>query len=262
MIVGEVSLQLRMRAVCLALIAIGCNAAQPVPTPPTTAATPTATGSSVASVPPATLSAPRGAPGAITGKLGYPSDFVPALRIYAIDPSAPGRYRVLHTAQNQQTYQIAGVVPGTYFVYATSVSAGQTDAFGGAYTKAVACGLRADCTDHTPVPVQVRASSVADGVDVRDWYAPPGTWGKPPTDREPFKNGDQVVVDNPQADEVNARDAPTLGGKILRTIPNGTQLLIHGAVATADGYDWYPTQISPDQDVKLAFVAGYALRKR
>lgn len=110
--------------------------------------------------------------------------------------------------------------------------------------------------------MQVRSSAVADGVDVRDWYAPPGTFPKPPTGREPFKSGDQVIVDNPQADEVNARDAATLRGKILRTIPNGTQLTIQGEPTSADGYDWYPTQIFPDPDVKLAFIAGFALRKR
>jgi hypothetical protein len=83
-----------------------------------------------------------------------------------------------------------------------------------------------------------------------------------PTDRVQFKGGDQVVVANPEADGVDARDAPNLGGKVLRRIPNGTQLTIQGGPTTADGYDWYPTQIVPDQDVKNAFVPGFALRRR
>jgi hypothetical protein len=221
---------------------------------------------SVTPVPPVTASSASpgqvAIAGAITGKLGYPSEVIPALRIYAIDLAAPGHYRVIHTTPNQRTYQIAGVAPGTYAVYASAYSPGQPDALGGAYTKAVACGLGAGCTDHTPIPVQVRSGAVADGVDVRDWYALPGTYPKPPSDREPLKSGDVVIVDNPQADEVNARDTPTLGGKILRAIPNGTQLTIQGGPTTADGYDWYPTQIVPDQDVKNAFIAGFALRKR
>jgi hypothetical protein len=256
------SLRVLARAVCVAVVAAGCSASQVVPTPaPSATANPTPTASSVAAS--ATSPATPGIPGAITGKLGYPSDFIPALRIYAIDPTAPGRYRVVHTAQNQQTYLIAGVAPGTYFVYASAYSlAGPPELLGGAYTKAVACGLSSGCTDHTPVAVQVRPGAVADGVDVRDWYAPPGAYPSPPTGREPFKNGDPVVVDNPQADEVNARDSATVRGKILRTIPNGTLLTIQGGPTTADGYDWYPTQIVPDPDVKLAFVAGFALRKR
>lgn len=255
------SLRSLMRAACVAVVAVGCTAAQPVPTPsPSATANPTPNAPLV--TPPATSPAAPGIAGAITGKLGYPSDFIPALRIYAIDAIAPGRYRVVHTAQNQQSYQIAGVAPGTYFVYASAYSLVQPDTLGGAYTKAVPCGLNAGCNDHTPIAVQVRPGAVADGVDVRDWNAPPGSYPKPPTDREPFKSGDQVVVDNPQADEVNARDAASLGGKILRTIPNGTQLTIQGGPMTADGYDWYPTQIVPDPDVKLAFVAGFALRKR
>jgi hypothetical protein len=249
-------------AACLVVTA-ACTAAQPVPT---STPTPIATASSTPNAPPvttpATSPAPPGIAGAITGKISYPSDFIPALRVYAIDPTAPGRYRVVHTAQNQQTYLIAGVAPATYFVYASAYSLGQTDTLGGAYTKAVACGLSAGCNDHTPLAVQVRPGAVADGVDVRDWFPPSSTYPKPPTDREPFKSGDQVVVDNPQADEVNARDAPSLSGKVLRTIPNGTQLTIQGGPVTADGYDWYPTQIVPDPGVKLAFVAGFALRKR
>jgi hypothetical protein len=255
------SLRSLMRGACL-VVAAGCTAAQPVPTP---TATPLATASSTPNATPATTPAtspaPPGIAGAIIGRVGYPSEFIPALRIYAIDPTAPGRYRVVHTVLNQRTYLIAGVAPGTYFVCATAYSLGQPDTFGGAYTKAVACGLIAGCNDHTPLAVQVRPGAVADGVDVFDW-PPPGTYPKPPTDREPFKSGDQVVVDNPQADEVNARDAASLGSKILRTIPNGTQLTIQGGPVTADGYDWYPTQIVPDQDVKQAFVAGFALRRR
>jgi hypothetical protein len=252
------------RAVCLVVVAAGCTAAQPLSTPSATAtAAATQTVRAVTSVP--TVTPPAIAPGAagvITGTLGYPSEVIPALRIYAIDPAAPGRYRVLHTTQNQKTYQIAGVAPGTYFVYASAYVPGQPDTFGGAYTRAVACGLGTGCTDHTPIPVQVRSGAVADGVDVRDWYAPPGTNPKAPTDREPFKSGDQVVVDNPQGDEVNARDAATLGGRILRTIPNGTHLTIQGGPTSAAGYDWYQAQVLPDSDVKLAFVAGFALRKR
>lgn len=252
------------RALCLAVVAAGCGPAQssPPPTPTTSAATAaTPTPSTQVTTAPTSPAAPAAA-GAITGKLGYPSEGIPPLRIYAIDQSAPGRYRVLHTAQNQLTYLMAGVAPGTYLVFASAYSLGGPDALGGAYTKAVACGLGAGCTDHMPLAVQVRPGAVADGVDVRDWYAPPGTYPRPPTGREPFKAGDQVVVDNPQADEVNARDAANLRGKILRAIPNGTPLTIQGGPVSADGYDWYPTQIAPDPDVKLAFVAGFALRKR
>ena len=254
------SLRALLHGACVAVVAAGCTAAQVAPTPtPTQIASASPTPGAPSITQPVTSAAAPGIPGAITGQLGYPSDFIPPLRIYAIDSTAPGRYRVLHIAQNQQTYVIAGVAPGTYFVYASAYSlSGPTEVLGGAYTKAVACGLSAACADHAPIAVQVRPGAVADGVDVRDWYAPPGTYPSPPTGREPFKSGDQVVVDNPQADEVNARDAATVRGKILRTIPNGTQLTIQGGPVTADGYDWYPTQIVPDP----VFVAGFALRKR
>jgi hypothetical protein len=264
----EMSLPLLTRAVCLAVLATGCSASQPSATPsgtvgPTVSVQAVTSPTPLATPPPQVTVAP-GAPGAITGSLAYPSEVIPPLRVYAIDTAVPANYRVIHTSVNQKTYLIAGVAPGTYVVYASGSSSpvGPNDRFGGAYTKAVPCGLGPGCNDHAPIPVQVRSGAVASSVDVLDWYAPPGAFPKVPSGREPFKAGDQVVVDNLQADGVNARDAATLGGKILRTLPNGTQLTIQGGPVTADGYDWYPTQISPDPDVKNAFVAGYALRGR
>src|SRR3981189_106377 len=129
------------RVICLVVVAAGCTAAQVTPTPtPTAPATASSTLSAPSTTPPVTSPAAPVIAGAITGHLGYPSDFIPALRVYAIDATTPGRYRVLHTAQNQQTFLIAGVAPGTYVVYASAYSlSGLAEVLGGAYTKAVAC---------------------------------------------------------------------------------------------------------------------------
>src|SRR5688500_231575 len=50
-------------------------------------------------------------PGAITGRLGYPGEAVPALEIYAIEAAGPKVYSV-RTNFNQQTFTIGGIAPG------------------------------------------------------------------------------------------------------------------------------------------------------
>ena len=40
------------------------------------------------------------------------------------------------------------------------------------YSQAVACGLGSECTDHSPVVVQVAPGAEISGVDICDWYAP------------------------------------------------------------------------------------------
>jgi hypothetical protein len=243
--------------VLLAVIAAGCTALQPEATPAATAsATPAATPSET---PIATPPIAAGVPGAIEGHLAYPSAYVPPLRVYAIDVAAPARYRVVTTLQNQQIYLIANLPPGEYRVFGVTADS-TTGAFGGAYTRAVGCGLGPSCTDHTPLAVQVKAATVTDKVDVTDWYAPAATYPAIPTGREPFKPGDRVVVDNPYADGVNAREKAGLGARIVRTLPNGTELAVERAVASVDGYDWYA--VSPEPDVPLAYVAGFALRRK
>ena len=113
--------------------------------------------------------------GVISGRLSFPSEFLPAQAIYAISAGGNSYYRV-ETVSYQARYRILGVRPGKYFVYSTRLPLypGSTDVmhFGAGYTKAVSCGLSSDCTDHTPIPVQVRPTETTSGIDVTDWYEP------------------------------------------------------------------------------------------
>ena len=52
----------------------------------------------------------------------------------------------------------------------------------GGYTVAVLCGLTYGCDDHSLVPVEVLGGYLTPGVQVLDWYAPAGTFPKPPMD--------------------------------------------------------------------------------
>jgi hypothetical protein len=81
-----------------------------------------------------------------------------------------GDVLTLSTTANQTSYTKT-VPPGTYHVYAWLDGFG----LGGAYSAAVPCGLTVDCTDHALLPVEVSAGATASGIDLLDWYGPPGS---------------------------------------------------------------------------------------
>jgi LPXTG-motif cell wall-anchored protein len=122
--------------------------------------------------------------GTITGALGYPSDFIPPLRVYAIriDDSSSTAYSI-QTELNQGVFTMAGLPPGDYHVLAYYVG----DLAGG-YTVGGGTG-----TDHTLIPVTVRPGETTSGVEVRDWYAPPGTFPPEPETSIPVSTQDMVA---------------------------------------------------------------------
>jgi hypothetical protein len=151
------------------------------------------TAASFARAQPATPAAGATA-GTISGRLGYPSEFLPPLAIYAISTDGRHFYRV-QSVTWQQHYTLLGVAPGDYFVLTTTgFLPGQSAAsdartepvrrFGAAYTKAVPCGLSFECADHSLLPVHVSSGIGTSNIDPDDWYADPGTYPFMP-EREP-----------------------------------------------------------------------------
>lgn len=113
-------------------------------------------------------------PGKIEGTLGYPSEGIPPLEVYAIPAAGKGKYFFIKTYQNQGKFEIEDVEPGSYYIVAYSNN------LSGAYSKAVPCGLSVDCKDHSLIAVEVKSGQTAGGAEVRDWYAPEGTFPKKP----------------------------------------------------------------------------------
>jgi len=117
--------------------------------------------------------------GKITGRLSYPSSFIPPMRV-AVFSLADGSVSYTDTAKNQGTYSIDLPV-GTYHVVAypydssAPASAGASSTYGGGYTQAVPCGLTAACTDHTLLAVTVTENQTVNA-DPGDWYAPEGSF--------------------------------------------------------------------------------------
>jgi len=136
-------------------------------------------------VPTATATVPSEIPGSIAGKLSYPSEGIPPLRIVAFRVEKGVKTKSYQYVEvfNQDTYQINDLKPGSYWIvaYLISQNSQATPQVAGGYTKSVACGLSTACTDHSLVEVQVRPEEVTNNIDPGDWYAPPGSFPKDPT---------------------------------------------------------------------------------
>ena len=149
-------------------------------TTPTPTATVTAT-PSAALIPTGEKITPSAEPtattGAISGSLGYPSEQIPPLFVYAISTDNPSSTFSIKTIANATMFTIPNVSPGNYYVVAYPET---NSSYAGSYTNAVACGLSVNCTDHTMIEVEVVAGKIAQGVELRDWYAPEGTFPKKP----------------------------------------------------------------------------------
>jgi hypothetical protein len=102
---------------------------------------------------------------------------LPAQDVYAISTDGL-RFYVTQTVPGQWRWKIVGLSAGPYVVYTTGrverVASGtysDNPRFMSGYTTAVACGLLASCTDHSPVIVNVRSRAETTGVDTFDWYS-------------------------------------------------------------------------------------------
>jgi hypothetical protein len=109
---------------------------------------------------------------AIAGRLGSPSDYVPALTVHAWSTTERRLYSV-GTSAGQSTF-LLDVPPGRYVVFATPADPGAPPVYG-AHTRHSLCAREprnlesGACRDHALVEIEV-AKRRLDGVDVTDWY--------------------------------------------------------------------------------------------
>ncbi len=109
--------------------------------------------------------------GSIAGGLGYPSEYIPPLRVVAFDVYSQNYYYV-ETLLNQDTYEITDLPAGTYHVLAYVRDEGPGISAG--YSYAVPCGLTVECSDHNLIDVMVYPGEVTENIDPIDYYAQPG----------------------------------------------------------------------------------------
>lgn len=201
-----------------------------------------------------TPASPSPEAGSISGKLSYPSEFIPPLRVVAFNIFDQS-YRYVDTIQNQSTYQIAGLAAGKYHVVAYVQGGGLS----GGYTPAVACGLSVNCTDHSLIDVTVFAGTDTPNIDPADWYAPENAFPPMP--------GVNVVLptatdDGPPALSGNGG----LGGKIgypadaipaMRIVAFRVgNLSEHYTITTVQGQGEYMMSLPPGQYYVVAYTLG------
>ena len=111
--------------------------------------------------------------GSISGNLSFPSEGIPPLYVVAFNVNT-GFYYWLATTQNQTTYQIDFLPPGTYHVVSYTQPGGILMA--GVYNQFVLCGMTQSCTDHTVVDVTVQAGFTTSNINPGDWFSDAGTY--------------------------------------------------------------------------------------
>ena len=137
--------------------------------PPETAAAPDAT-------------APATPHAVLRGRVSYPSEELPAMRVCALATEDLGLGYCAETAVNAPHYQLR-VPPGTWILLAWPQDTG-TEGAPGLLSMASEClatgGL--DCDDHGFLELTLDAGETREGLDINDWYYPPEA---PPLPMEP-----------------------------------------------------------------------------
>lgn len=108
--------------------------------------------------------------GTISGELSSPGETMPSQRVIAFDITDPTIYFYIEIADGG-SYSL-DVPAGIYVVLSypiDPVTAGVLPGHWAAYSKAVACGLTDDCTDHGLKPVSVDVGDVMTGINPVDW---------------------------------------------------------------------------------------------
>ena len=170
------------------LLLAACTPA-PVPAPLAEAAAPVE--AAPAPVPDAAVAAADAAPASapttarISGRLTYPSEELPVMRVCAVDSTEPGSAVCVRTLAHQDAYRL-DVPAGAWWLLAWPQDTG-TEGDPGLLSAASACltSGATGCDDHALQLVQVQAGDVRDGLDINDWYYDRGEFPPPKPPRDP-----------------------------------------------------------------------------
>ncbi len=135
-----------------------------------------ATGGASDDVPPAaSADAAPADPGLarLVGRVSYPSEYLPVMRVCAIAAADPGLGHCRLTVDNQPHFEIA-VPAGDWWLLAWPQDTG-TAGDPGLLSVASDClgSGGVGCDDHALLAVTVAASEVREGLDINDWYYDP-----------------------------------------------------------------------------------------
>jgi hypothetical protein len=119
--------------------------------------------------------------GKISGKLSYPGGSIPPLRIVAFNTETSEFFTV--EVNGQEDFTIDKVPAGYYQLVAYLIDTREADVQSAGYTKAVECGLSAQCTDHSLITFEVSPEHNIGGINPADWSAPVGFFPSDPTQK-------------------------------------------------------------------------------
>lgn len=107
----------------------------------------------------------------VEGRLLYPAcTEIPADLEVCGEDQATGEATCTRPFLTDQGYAYKlELAPGTYRVYAATDSA--RPGYRAYYSESVVCGLRAECSDHTPIALDLRAGDVRANVEPADWFS-------------------------------------------------------------------------------------------
>jgi hypothetical protein len=115
----------------------------------------------------------------ISGKLAYPGETIPPMRVVAFDMTNGAFY--VAEVHSSGLYQIIHLPAGAYHVVAYPITKTGTSALSGGYSQAVPCGLSVNCTDHSLIVIKIAVGAQVNGIDPDDFYAPAGTYPPDPS---------------------------------------------------------------------------------
>jgi hypothetical protein len=110
----------------------------------------------------------------VSGKVCFPGKNIPAMTVY-FENTKDQQVVEVSIQENQDRYQV-NLPSGEYLAYAWLNDFSR----GGLYSKAVPCGLKASCEDHSALPFNVTDGEQNTAIDLCDWYSGPFNVPYPP----------------------------------------------------------------------------------
>ena len=170
------------QALLLLLLLAGCTPAPPPAPAPVAEAEPApvqdpAEAAGLVAPIPVEVTGPL--PARLTGRVNYPSEELPVMRVCAVDSTDPGTAVCFRTEAGQATWML-DVPAGAWWLLAWPQDTG-TAGDPGLLSAASACLASggSGCDDHAPLLVTVAAGEARDGLDINDWYYDPQVFPPP-----------------------------------------------------------------------------------
>lgn len=109
----------------------------------------------------------------LVGRVSYPSEYLPVMRVCALSAADPGLGHCRMTAENQPHFDLP-VPPGDWWLLAWPQDTGTAGEPGllSAASECLGTG-GVGCEDHALLAITVAAGEVREGLDINDWYYDP-----------------------------------------------------------------------------------------